>query len=89
MKTIRFLILPIVLFIAGCSSTPLTEEEQFAKEDREILREEAFSAFLAECRNAGGRARIEGTGSSRSRRTRDQVPIPGPGESYWCEMRRY
>ena len=88
MKTLYPLIISIfAVTTAACSSTPLTEQEQFEKEDREILRQEEFDRFVAACIAARGRVQISGTGSSSRRQTASGVPMPGPGESYSCETR--
>ena len=88
MKTLYPLIISaLALTTAACSSTPLTEQEQFEKEDREILRQEEFDRFVAACIAAHGRIHISGTGSSSRQQTASGIPMPGPGESYTCETR--
>ena len=88
MKKPRILLTTILATLAAaCSSTPLTEQERYEKEDREILRQEAFDRFVIACRAAHGRVYISGTGSSSRQRTASGIPMPGPGEDYACETR--
>ena len=48
----------LVVNCEGCSSTPLTEDQQYERDNKELLRIEAFERYAASCEAQGARVRI-------------------------------
>jgi hypothetical protein len=82
MKIMYFLLL---LSVSSCAST-LTDDEQYEKDDREVVRLERFQQAVAECEAAHGYIVIEGIGSSAAP-TDGKYEMPGTGQKYYCKGR--
>ena len=81
----KLLLLLLLVGISACAST-LTEEEQYEKDDREILRLERFHQAVADCDALREHMVIEGSGSKPA--TVDgKIQPPGPGQKYYCNVR--
>ena len=76
----------MVLSVISCAA-PLTEDEQYEKENREILRREKFYSVVEDCKAMRGHMVIEGSGGELVTANGKIVP-PGPGQKYYCELRR-
>ena len=48
-----------MFFITGCASEPLTEQQQYERDDREILRLEQYHKDVANCEASGGMIHID------------------------------
>ncbi len=79
MKTL--IILSFILFCVACSTQPLTEEQLYERENKEILRLEKFYADEAVCESKGGHMYIKRHMSVG--KLRRNVP-PRWGEQYSC-----
>ena len=74
-----------VSVLAGCSSFVLSEEEKAARDAREELRQEEFNRFVDQCKTAGGRVTIAGTGRSSNINPADgSMAVPPVGTHYEC-----
>ena len=68
------------ILIGGCVSAPLTEEEHYDRDDREILRLERFYRDEKACKDAGGVMVIKRWGPTIRRK---QAP-PRRWDDYGC-----
>ena len=48
-----------MIFTTGCASEPLTEDEQYERDDREILRLEQYYKDVINCEASGGMIHID------------------------------
>jgi len=76
----------MLLSVMSCA-TPLTEDEQYEKENREILRQEKFYSVVEDCKAMRGHMVIEGSGGELAT-ANGKIVLPGPGQKYYCEFRR-
>jgi len=81
----KLLHLLLLIGVSSCAST-LTEEEQYEKDDREILRLERFHQAVADCDAIHGHMVIEGSGSNPAT-VNGKIQPPGPGQKYYCNVR--
>jgi len=75
----------MLLSVMSCAA-PLTEDEQYEKENREILRLEKFYSVVEDCKVMRGHMVIEGSGGELATANGRIVP-PGPGQKYYCKLR--
>ncbi len=78
------LIMVCLILIGGCAGAPLTDEEQYERDDRETLRLEKFYRDEKACSAAGGFIIIQRWGGSRRSMSRKPLP-PSRWDSYGCE----
>jgi PBP1b-binding outer membrane lipoprotein LpoB len=57
MKYVALLLLMVL--ITGCASEPLTEQQQYERDDREVLRLEQYYKDVANCEASGGMMHID------------------------------
>jgi hypothetical protein len=77
-------ILAVSVF-SGCSSFVLSEEEKAARDAQEAVRQESFNRFVEQCKTAGGRVTIAGTGRSSNVNPADgSMDVPPVGTHYEC-----
>lgn len=73
-----------ILAITACSTQPLTEEEQYLRDDKEIQRIEQYHVDKANCTDAGGIWFIKGHNLSHNFR---RNKIPSRSTKYGCMSR--
>ena len=81
----KLLYLLLLVGVSSCAST-LTEDEQYEKDNREILRLERFHQAVADCDAMHGHMVIEGSGSKPAT-VNGKIQLPGPGQKYYCYAR--
>lgn len=54
MSMMKLTFMLMFILLAGCASAPLTEDEQYEREDREIQRLEQYYRDVADCETTGG-----------------------------------
>ncbi len=80
----KLLSLALLILVGGCASAPLTEDEQYKRDDKETLRLEKFYRDQRACRAGGGFIVIQRWGGSRRSMSRKPLP-PSRWDSYGCE----
>lgn len=80
----KLLSLVFLILLGGCASVPLTDEERYEREDREILRIEQFYREEKACRDSGGIMVIKRWGTTARQHVSGKLQPPRRWDSYGC-----